>query len=472
MNVFESVGSSVRRVALWSLCAGFACGAWAAWADGEAAERFVKIDGDNAADGLTWDTAWRTIQYAVDNSPSGATITVGPGEYGISVAKEVGVQMWALNLTNSVRIVSSEGPAATIIDAARSDTADTITSPRAEVRCTAANAALCGFTIRGGSGSSKGNTSGVAFSGKDSVLSNCTISISSQWGGAIVAFSGGAKGFDLKFTGYSLSEYGYILNLSGAGTVVDRFAWKGQNWVRLYSPITVSGGAILRNALIANITNSANYATVNVSGSGSRIESCTVAGCRSTGSASPFQCDAAAIVTNSIIAHNEVTLASYANIQGNANLNRFFSCCCPQLPEGERGNVAGDPQFVGAADYHLLVQSAHAARRVPGGRHGRRAGRAGAALSGGIPHAGARPPHSARRHGDPIPQMRHLPGGQMNRIKHQKKPPFSGRFSCCYRINTSASERLRPSSCGERWAFHNVHACVPQPERRHERTAA
>ena len=357
MNAFESVGASVRRVALWSLCAGFACGAWAAWADGEAAERFVKIDGDNAADGLTWDTAWRTIQYAVDNSPSGATITVGPGEYGISVAKAVGVQMWALNLTNSVRIVSSEGPAATIIDAARSDTADTITSPRAEVRCTAANAALCGFTIRGGSGSSKGNTSGVAFSGKDSVLSNCTISISSQWGGSIVAFSGGAKGFDLKFTGYSLSEYGYILNLSGAGTVVDRFAWKGQNWVRLYSPITVSGGAILRNALIANITNSANYATVNVSGSGSRIESCTVAGCRSTGSASPFQCDAAAIVTNSIIAHNEVTLASYANIQGNANLNRFFSCCCPQLPEGERGNVAGDPQFVGAADYRLLVQS-------------------------------------------------------------------------------------------------------------------
>ena len=29
MNVFESVGSSVRRVALWSLCAGFACGAGA-----------------------------------------------------------------------------------------------------------------------------------------------------------------------------------------------------------------------------------------------------------------------------------------------------------------------------------------------------------------------------------------------------------------------------------------------------------
>ena len=32
MNVFESVGSSVRRVALWSLCAGFACGAGVAWA--------------------------------------------------------------------------------------------------------------------------------------------------------------------------------------------------------------------------------------------------------------------------------------------------------------------------------------------------------------------------------------------------------------------------------------------------------
>lgn len=77
MNVFESVGSLVRRVALWSLCAGFACGAWAEtrtwtggggdnlastaanWSSGVApkAGDAIVLDGadDAAQKAMTWD---------------------------------------------------------------------------------------------------------------------------------------------------------------------------------------------------------------------------------------------------------------------------------------------------------------------------------------------------------------------------------------------------------------------------------
>lgn len=52
-----------------------------------ATEYFVRVDGSDAHDGLTRETAFATIQKGVDALEPGDTLTIGPGEYHESVAR-------------------------------------------------------------------------------------------------------------------------------------------------------------------------------------------------------------------------------------------------------------------------------------------------------------------------------------------------------------------------------------------------
>ncbi len=49
--------------------------------DGPRSEYYVKTDGNDAATGTSWETAWRTLQHAVQTAPDGSTINMAAGTY-------------------------------------------------------------------------------------------------------------------------------------------------------------------------------------------------------------------------------------------------------------------------------------------------------------------------------------------------------------------------------------------------------
>jgi hypothetical protein len=65
---------------------------------------------DNAGDGLSWATAKRTIQAAVNAAASGDTIRVGPGTYGEgTTVTPSGTLMNRVVCTKNVTIESTDG---------------------------------------------------------------------------------------------------------------------------------------------------------------------------------------------------------------------------------------------------------------------------------------------------------------------------------------------------------------------------
>lgn len=68
---------------------------------------------DNTGDGLSWATAKRTIQAAVNAAASGDTIRVGPGTYGAgTTVTPSGTLMNRVVCTKNVTIESTDGAAA------------------------------------------------------------------------------------------------------------------------------------------------------------------------------------------------------------------------------------------------------------------------------------------------------------------------------------------------------------------------
>ena len=68
---------------------------------------------DNTGDGLSWATAKRTIQAAVNAAASGDTIRVGPGTYGEgTTVTRSGTLMNRVVCTKNVTIESTDGAAA------------------------------------------------------------------------------------------------------------------------------------------------------------------------------------------------------------------------------------------------------------------------------------------------------------------------------------------------------------------------
>jgi len=69
------------------------------------AEFYVAVDGNNANNGLTWATAWRTIAFGLSNTPNGSadegamTLHVGAGTYA-NECSIPGTNLWSLHVIN------------------------------------------------------------------------------------------------------------------------------------------------------------------------------------------------------------------------------------------------------------------------------------------------------------------------------------------------------------------------------------
>ena len=108
---------------------------------------------DNTGDGLSWATAKRTIQAAVNAAASGDTIRVGPGTYGEgTTVTPSGSLMNRVVCTKNVTIESTDGAAATIIKGAfDTGSGDPYGRGPNAVRCVyMTSGTLKGFTLTGG----------------------------------------------------------------------------------------------------------------------------------------------------------------------------------------------------------------------------------------------------------------------------------------------------------------------------------
>ena len=138
---------------------------------------YVAPDGDDANDGLSWKTARRTIQSAVDSAVSYDTVFVTNGTYSAFSATN--------NLSLSIRSV--EGAEKTVIDGGGSKRPATLGAIQYHTTTD-----LRGFTLRNGYASQSG---GGAYGG---TLRNCVLS-GNRAGGGSSSYGGGGSAYSLLY---------------------------------------------------------------------------------------------------------------------------------------------------------------------------------------------------------------------------------------------------------------------------------
>ena len=186
---------------------------------------------DDSGDGLSWATAKKTIQAAVDICEDGSTVWVDNGTYSLSST---------LDITNDISVCSISGPDVTILDGNRS------------VRCVYMTAGtLSGVTLINGYVSTIGG--GGVYMGGGGTLNNCVLTgnqtsyLTSKGGGAYM--DGGGMLNNCVLTG-NLSAYG---GGSYGGTLINCALIENQASLRC------GGGGSCYGTLI-NCTLTGNYA--------------------------------------------------------------------------------------------------------------------------------------------------------------------------------------------------------------------
>ena len=150
---------------------------WAAGA-AHAAEWFVATNGNDAADGASWETAKLTIQAGIDAAVSNDTVWVSNGVYATGGRAVYGAMTNRVVIDKPITVQSTNGPAVTIIQGAKPN-------GDAAVRCVflATNALLSGFTLTNGATRKLGDfeteqSGGGAYGGGEyggGTLSNCVL---------------------------------------------------------------------------------------------------------------------------------------------------------------------------------------------------------------------------------------------------------------------------------------------------------
>ena len=167
------------------------------------ATRYVAANGDDTADGLSWETAKATIQAGIDVTLPGGLVLVSNGVYAAGGAFAAGLQTRVV-ITNAVTVQSANGPEATIIEGQGPMGIDA-------VRCVylADGTALIGFTLTNGCTQTffgdSGAGGGVFCDSAFGIVSNCALT------GNSANIGGGAyKGtfYHCALTGNSAVEHG------------------------------------------------------------------------------------------------------------------------------------------------------------------------------------------------------------------------------------------------------------------------
>jgi len=266
---------------------------------------------DDAGDGLSWSTAKRTIQAAVDASVAGDTVIVTNGLYEPISVNNVAITIRSVN-----------GADVTIIDADRNTRCALLGDSENENVQT--NTVLEGFTLQNGDITGYGDGGG-AWRG---TLRGCVLR--QNWGD----YGGGAFGSVLYGCTLAFNHAAY--SGGGASGCMLEACRLTANTAEHYG-----GGA--ENSELHSCVVSGNESYLN----GGGASDCTLVGCTVVGNMSD---DGGGIsggtTANSIIWANEVYSGSATNYDGAAVIS--YSCSLP-LPDGA-GNIDGEPFFLNVAD--------------------------------------------------------------------------------------------------------------------------
>jgi len=246
-----------------------------------------------------WSTAANDIKSAIMASTSGDTVLVADGIYSNGAAGVIDVD-------ENILVISQNGPATTIVDAAGNGRGFQLTVP---------DARIAGFTIRNGSTWDPG--CGVRSEFDSCIVSNCIIRECTTTSGGGGMWRGQA--INCQFIGNVADIGGGLIQ----GTA--------KNCLFRYNHANIDGGGLL-DSTAYNCTIVENSCGID----GAGIKRTTA--------------------FNSIIYDNiELSGNTPANTMASTNLY----CCAPDLIPGIDGNITNAPMFISQAtgNFHLLETS-------------------------------------------------------------------------------------------------------------------
>ncbi len=279
---------------------------------------YVKTNGDDSADGLSWATAKQTIQAAVDLAISNDMVIVSNGAYATGSTKTPDGWQSRVGITNAITVQSVNGPANTFI------VGQGPVGPNA-VRCAylADGGTLSGFTLTNGCTSGNyyktDSGGGVFCNSARGVVSNCVLSGNS-------AYNGGG------------SCYGTLNNCTLSGNSAPNNGNGGGSCYSTLNNCVLSGNSAFGGD---GWGGGSYYGTLN---------NCTLSENYGDDGGGSF-CDT---LNNCIVYFNNDAGRGTANYAASA-----FNYSCTTPVPGMAGNIASDPQFVDAAngDFHLKAVS-------------------------------------------------------------------------------------------------------------------
>ncbi len=353
---------------------------------------------DDSGDGISWATAKKTIQAAVDAVTSGGTVWVTNGTYDLGGRTVLGaIQTNRVCITRPMTVRSVNGSDFTaIVGAAGSNGSNDSDSVRGV--CMMTNSALIGFTVANGYSVNTGDYTydrpgaGIWLT-TDSVVSNCVISgnTTASGGGGVYLHQGGllthstvngnvsqegGGGVSLNYGGVvsdctvsNNTDAGYNggggAKIDGMGGVINRCVIQN-NSAQSAGGVILSYGGELNNCLV--VGNVASEDAGGVSGSECILNNCTIVGNSvtnsmtylggggfSSGMMGMAELNNCIVWGNTSPTNSNLALSEYG-------MDTVRNSCAPAgegITNGVNGCTTSDPLFVSVAttNYQLQVAS-------------------------------------------------------------------------------------------------------------------
>ena len=355
---------------------------------------FVATNGNDNADGTSWETAKETIQAAIDLAVSNDTVLVSNGLYATGGRVVHGTLTNRVVIDRPITVLSANGPESTIINGAGPMFVNAM-------RCVyiGTNAVLSGFTLTGGTTRCEQDTLGLEYSGggawceENGKLTNCILSGNAAGeGGGGGVYGGTLFNCTLRNNSMRLGDRsgggGAAFSTLNNCTLTDNQGWFNgggayactlDNCILLGNSAIDGGGA--HGSTLYNCTLLGNSSWF----SGGGAAACTLNNCILVGNSSYDSGGGASHCNlyNCIVVGNRVTgydpeygvpsigggvgYSTLRNciIYGNSATNgpNHFGCeisfSCTTPDPGGMGNITNEPQFVDAAagNYRLSTNS-------------------------------------------------------------------------------------------------------------------
>jgi hypothetical protein len=328
---------------------------------------------------VSWATAARVIQKAVDAAAPGDEVLVTNGIYAIGGRAVFGALINRVVVDKPLTLRSANGPDLTIIQGYQ---VPGTTNGGGAIRCVylTNGASLSGFTLTNGAtldylgGDEDETGGGIWAASTQALVSNCVVIGNSAYSGGGGAFGGTINNCDFIRNTTQYGGGGACRSVLNTCTLIGNFAWTGggaenctlrQCMLKDNSAFPNGGGAdssiLTRCMLVANSAQSgggaqdctlnACFLTRNSAGYGGAANGGTLNNCTAVGNSARYGGGVyGGSLTNCIVYFNDAS--DCANYNETSTLSY---CCTTPQPLVGTGNLTADPQL--ASDLHLSVGS-------------------------------------------------------------------------------------------------------------------